>query len=138
MDNCIFCKIVSGEVPAYKIYEDDDYLAFLDIFPTTEGYTLVIPKKHYRWVWDDPSIGKYFEVCQKIAKHFQKVTGKGSVYSMILGEEVPHAHVRMIPDQDDVFIKEMARFIIELRDKNIIHKLEDDEADSVLSKYKLD
>ncbi len=95
-ESCIFCKIVAGDIPSYKIYEDEKFLAFLDIFPATEGYTLVIPKEHFRWVWDVTNIGEYFEVCQKVAKHLSEVSGK-AVYSMTLGEEVPHAHVRMFP-----------------------------------------
>ena len=65
-DNCIFCKIVSGDIPSYKIYEDDEYLAFLDIAPFADGHTLVIPKKHYQFVWDVEEVGKYIEVAQKI------------------------------------------------------------------------
>jgi len=60
--NCIFCKIVKGEIPAYKIYEDENFLAFLDINPQSPGHTQVIPKRHYRWVWDIPNVGAYFEV----------------------------------------------------------------------------
>ncbi len=80
MKDCIFCKIVRGEIPCHKIYEDDGFLAFLDINPQSPGHTQVIPKKHYRWVWDLPparaggaqagvpgNIGDYFGVVQKIA-----------------------------------------------------------------------
>jgi histidine triad (HIT) family protein len=107
MDDCIFCKIVKGELPSFKTYEDDEFIAFLSIAPICEGYTLVIPKKHYRWVWDVENIGRYFEVCQKVAKKMQEVNGKDSIYSMTLGQEVPHAHVRIFADQDDKFIKEI-------------------------------
>ncbi|MBP6866500.1 MAG: HIT domain-containing protein [Candidatus Pacebacteria bacterium] len=100
-ENCIFCKIVKGDIPSYKVYEDDKFLAFLDIFPATEGYTLVIPKEHFRWVWDVSNIGEYFEVCQKVAKHLSEVAGS-PVYSMTLGEEVPHAHVRLFPANQDI------------------------------------
>jgi len=100
-ENCIFCKIVKGDIPSYKVYEDDKFLAFLDIFPATEGYTLVIPKEHFRWVWDVTNIGEYFEVCQKVAKHLGEVAGS-PVYSMTLGEEVPHAHVRLFPANQDI------------------------------------
>ena len=62
MENCIFCKIVSGEIPSYKVYEDNEFMAFLDVRPLNLGHTLVIPKKHYRWVWDVPNIGEYYEV----------------------------------------------------------------------------
>ena len=65
--DCIFCKIVAGELPAYKVYEDQDTMAFLDINPTAFGHTLVIPKKHFRYVWDVPNAGEYFEVVKKVA-----------------------------------------------------------------------
>ena len=58
--NCIFCKIISGTIPSYKIYEDVNFLAFLDIHPQTPGHAQVIPKNHHRWVWDVPNIGEYF------------------------------------------------------------------------------
>ena len=54
MDNCIFCKIVKGELPSYKVYEDDKCMAFLDIHPVAMGHTLLIPKEHYRWAQDMP------------------------------------------------------------------------------------
>ena len=66
--NCIFCKIVNREIPTELIvYEDDKFMAFLDINPRSAGHTQVIPKDHYRWVWDVPNAGEYFEVVKKIA-----------------------------------------------------------------------
>jgi len=93
MDSCIFCKIVQGEIPAHKVYEDDSFLAFLDIRPMSPGHTLIIPKKHYRWVWDTPNAGAYFEVTQKIALALKKAWNTDEVFSKIIGEEVPHAHI---------------------------------------------
>ena len=98
MQDCIFCKIVLGEIPAHKIYEDDQYLAFLDIHPQSAGHVQVIPKKHYRWVWDVPTVGEYFEVVRKIAKAEQKAFGNETVFSKIMGDEVPHAHVWIFPN----------------------------------------
>jgi len=66
MDNCIFCKIVKGDIPCYKIYENDKFLAFLDISEFTPGHTLVIPKKHYRFIWDVEDIEEYASVIKKI------------------------------------------------------------------------
>lgn len=97
MNECIFCKIVRGEVPAHKVYEDDDFLAFLDINPRAPGHTLVIPKKHYRWVWDVPQVGAYFEVVRKIAKAQQKVFGTEMILCRVTGEEVHHAHIWTFP-----------------------------------------
>lgn len=137
MDDCIFCKIVKGEIPSYKIYENDNFLAFLNIYPATQGYTLVIPKQHYRWVWDVENIGEYFEVCQKVAKHFQKVSENDGIYSMILGEEVPHAHVHIIPDTDNKFIKEIHKFTESMKENGMVKKLESDEAEEILRRYKI-
>ena len=99
MDDCVFCKIVKGELPSSKVYEDDDFLAFLDIRPLSPGHTLIIPKHHYRWVWDVPNVGAYFEVVKKIALAQQRAFGASEeIHSKVVGEEVPHAHVWLFPD----------------------------------------
>jgi histidine triad (HIT) family protein len=97
MKDCIFCKIVAGEIPSYKVYEDENFLAFLDIHPQTPGHTQIIPKTHYRWVWDVPNAGAYFEVAQKVAKAQQKAFGTDWVLSKIVGDEVAHAHIWVFP-----------------------------------------
>ncbi len=94
---CIFCKIITGDIPSYKIYEDNDFLAFLDITPRNPGHTLVIPKKHYRWVWDVPDIGAYYGVVGRIANALRREFNTEWVVSAVFGEEVPHAHVWLIP-----------------------------------------
>lgn len=97
-DACIFCKIVRGELPSFKVYEDEDFLAFLDIRPVAPGHTLLIPKTHYRWVWDVPNIGRYFEVAKKIALAQQKAFGEvDEIHSKVVGEEIAHAHVWLFP-----------------------------------------
>lgn len=93
MNDCIFCKIVAGDVPAHRVYEDETYVAFLDIRPLSPGHTLVIPKTHVRYVWDVSAIGEYFIIVQKIAHALQKVSGTDEVHMKVVGEEVPHAHV---------------------------------------------
>ncbi|MCX6705850.1 MAG: HIT domain-containing protein, partial [Candidatus Woesebacteria bacterium] len=75
MDNCIFCKIVKGEIPCYKVYEDNNFLAFLDIKPLTRGNSLLISKKHYRWVYDVPDFGSYWEAAKKVALATIKALG---------------------------------------------------------------
>ena len=100
MENCIFCKIVSGEIPAHKIYEDDRFIAFLDIHPQAPGHAQVIPKRHYRWVWDVPDAGAYFEVVKKVAKAQQKAFSTEWVLSKIIGDEVPHAHIWVFPNSE--------------------------------------
>jgi histidine triad (HIT) family protein len=98
MNDCIFCKIVRGEIPCYKVYENRDFLAFLDINPRAPGHTLVIPKEHHRWAWDVPNAGEYFEISRKIAKAQQKAFDSEMILSRITGEEVPHAHIWIFPD----------------------------------------
>ncbi|OHA93445.1 MAG: hypothetical protein A3H52_01965 [Candidatus Zambryskibacteria bacterium RIFCSPLOWO2_02_FULL_39_26] len=98
MKDCIFCKIVSGEIPTHKVYEDENFLAFLDINPQSPGHTQVIPKKHCRWVWDVPEVGEYFEVVRKIAKAEQKAFGTDWILSRIIGDEIPHAHIWVFPN----------------------------------------
>jgi len=100
MIDCIFCKIVRGEIPAHKLYEDDEFLAFLDINPTSPGHVQVIPKEHFRWVWDLPNTGRYFEVVTKIAKAQQKAFNTDWILSKIVGDEVPHAHIWVFPTKD--------------------------------------
>lgn len=98
MNNCIFCKIIKGEIPAHKVYEDDNFLAFLDIHPSAPGHVQVIPKEHHRWVWDVPNVGEYFEVVRKIAKAQQKAFETDWILSKIVGEDVEHAHIWVYPN----------------------------------------
>lgn len=99
MDNCIFCKIIRKDIPAQIVYEDSEFLAFLDIRPLAPGHVQVIPKKHYRWVWDVPNIGPYFEVVKKIANAQKKAFKTELIRSQIYGDEVPHAHVWIWPEK---------------------------------------
>jgi histidine triad (HIT) family protein len=100
MPNCIFCKIVNKEIPAHIVYEDDNFLAFLDINPTSPGHTQVIPKTHYRWVWQVPNAGEYFEVAKKIALAQQKAFDTDFILSKVFGDEVPHAHIWVFPNKE--------------------------------------
>lgn len=100
MKDCIFCKIVRGELPSHKVYEDDKFLAFLDINPHSPGHTMVIPKEHYRWVWQVPNAGEYFEVAKKVALAQQKVFNTEWIISRVVGEEVPHAHIWVLPNSE--------------------------------------
>lgn len=97
MSDCIFCKIIKGDIPCHKVYEDKDFFAFLDISPLNPGHTLVIPKKHYRWVWDVPNIGEYYKTVGKIASAMKKAFNTDYVVSMVFGQEVGHAHVWLVP-----------------------------------------
>ncbi len=98
MNNCIFCKIAKKEIPANIIAEDDDFIAFLDINPLSTGHTLIIPKEHYRWVWDVENADEYFEMTKKVALGLKKAFNVEAIHSKIVGEEVHHAHIWVYPD----------------------------------------
>ena len=95
----IFTKIVNGEIPCYKIAEDDNYLAFLYAFPLTLGHVLVIPKKEIDYLFDLES-EEYFglwKFSQKIAKAMDKVIDCERIGVAVIGLEVPHAHIHLVP-----------------------------------------
>lgn len=102
MADSIFTKIVRGEIPCYKIYEDEKTLAFLDIHPITSGHTLVIPKRQVEFVWDlEPEdYQALMASVQKVARHLREATGQPIVGTQIIGVDVPHAHVHLIPFSD--------------------------------------
>lgn len=97
--DCIFCKIVAGELPCYKVYEDSQFLGFLDINPSSFGHSLLIPKKHYRWVYDVPNFGEFFEVAKKVALTLKSTLNVDYVSFLTLGELVQHAHIHIIPQK---------------------------------------
>jgi histidine triad (HIT) family protein len=96
-DDCVFCKIASGAIPSFKVYEDDQYLSFLDHRPLAPGHVQVIPKKHYRFVWDVEDFSSYMAVVQKVAQALQGTFGTDMVNAKVVGEEVHHAHVWLFP-----------------------------------------
>ena len=115
--DCIFCKIIAGEIPGEVVYENEHFLAFCDITPQAPGHVQVVPKRHYRWVWDlptsseagpdEPSAGAYFETAQTIARAQQKAFDTDWIISKIVGEEVEHAHIWVFPgdaegDKNDI------------------------------------
>jgi len=95
----IFSKIVSGDIPAYKVAEDDRFLAFLDINPLAEGHTLVIPKQEIDYVFDldDKLYADYFVFAKKVAVAIKKVVPCEKVGIAVVGLEVAHAHIHLIP-----------------------------------------
>lgn len=99
MTDSIFTKIIKGEIPAHKIYEDETTLAFLDIHPIQPGHTLVIPKKQINALWDlaDEDYQALMANCKKIAKRLESITGAARVGVQVIGLDVPHAHVHLIP-----------------------------------------
>ncbi len=101
MQNCIFCQIVQGLSPSYKVYEDDKFFGFLDIFPTTRGHTLIVPKEHIRWVHDVPYFGLYWETVLKLEKAIEKAL-KTKWVQYITHGLIPHAHIHILPRYDEV------------------------------------
>lgn len=95
----IFSKIVSGEIPAYKVYEDDDFIAFLDVFPIAKGHTLVIPKIEIDNVFDleDDLYQKMHILCKRIAHAIYKAIPCARIGSAVVGLEIPHAHIHLVP-----------------------------------------
>lgn len=102
MDNCIFCQIIKGDIPCHKVYEDDLFLAFLDINPVSPGHTLLVPKQHYRWVYDVSEFTQYWQVAQKIALGLKNSSlNPDFITFLTIGNEVPHAHIHIIPRKND-------------------------------------
>ena len=104
MSDCIFCQIVSGQIPSSKVYEDEEVLAFLDITQVTTGHTLVIPKKHYRNMleMDAEAASSLFARVPKIAKQLQERLGASGVNIInnneeAAGQTVFHTHVHLLP-----------------------------------------
>lgn len=104
MDNCIFCSIIKGDIPSFKIYEDNDFLAFLDIAPGTKGHTLIIPKEHAATLEElsDDKASKILVLAKKIVKAMKEVHGFTN-YNIIqnngklAGQTVDHYHMHIIP-----------------------------------------
>lgn len=94
----IFTKIINGEIPCYKIYEDDKTFAFLDIHPETKGHTLVIPKIEVDKIYDlpDEDFRALLSTVKKISQNMEKVLGVRTLWKVI-GTDVPHAHVHLLP-----------------------------------------
>ena len=95
----VFSKIVKGEIPSYRIAEDDRFYAFLDIFPLAKGHTLVIPKKEIDYLFDmeDELLAEMNVFAKKIARAIETVVPCKRIGVAVLGLEVPHAHIHLIP-----------------------------------------
>ncbi len=95
----IFTRIINGEIPCYKVAEDDRYFAFLDINPLTKGHTLVVPKLETDYIFDldDKTLGDMMIFAKKIACKIKEKIDCKRVAVVVLGMEVPHAHIHLIP-----------------------------------------
>lgn len=108
MKDCIFCKIISGEVPSYKIYEDDFCLAFLDISNDVYGHTLVVPKKHYDTMMtcDNTTLARVIETCKKVGNYYVKEKGFEGFNILnntgkVAGQSVQHVHYHILPRKEN-------------------------------------
>ncbi len=99
----IFTKIINGEIPSYKIVENDKFYAFLDINPVAEGHTLVIPKQEQDNIFDldDNTVAEMMVFSKKVAKALNKAISCKRVGLLVIGTEVPHAHIHLIPFSDE-------------------------------------
>lgn len=109
MSDCIFCKIINGEIPSYKIYEDEYVLAFLDLSQTTKGHTLIIPKQHVNHIFDmdDQTASHLFANVPKISRALQQTFSEMVGINIVnnngeaAGQTVFHSHIHLIPRYDD-------------------------------------
>ena len=99
MENCIFCKIIQGEIPTQATYENEFVIAFPDIKPVTPGHTLVIPKEHHQWFYEVPAelAKEWFTAAQFLGLKLKEETRADYVHLSIVGKDVPHAHIHLIP-----------------------------------------
>lgn len=99
MSDCIFCKIVAGEIPTHFTYENEFVVAFPDIHPRVPGHTLVIPKEHHPWFYEVPSeiANEWFSAAQFLALKLKEDTKADYVQLSIIGKDVPHAHIHLLP-----------------------------------------
>jgi len=99
MEDSIFTKIIKGEIPSYKIYEDEKTFAFLDIHPLTEGHVLVVPKTQTEFIWDLDSedYQALMGTVQKVGKQLREKLEAPFVGVEVIGVDVPHAHVHVVP-----------------------------------------
>jgi diadenosine tetraphosphate (Ap4A) HIT family hydrolase len=126
MESCIFCKIVKGEIPCEKIWEDNEFIAILDVFPNVKGMTLVIPKKHfdsYAFNMNDDEYCKLMIASKKVAKLLDKALKVKRTALVMEGLGVNHAHIKLYPiygldkefkeiwAKDTVFFKEYSGYI---------------------------
>ena len=99
MPDSIFTKIIKGEIPCYKIAEDDRFIAFLDVFPIKKGHTLVVPKEQIDYLFDldDPLLSDLMLFAKKVAKKMKIAISCERIGVAVIGLEVPHAHIHLVP-----------------------------------------
>ncbi len=122
---CIFCKIAKGEIPSYKIWEDEKHLAFLDINPIQKGHTLVIPKKHVEEIFfmEDKEYLELMEAVKRVAERIKEKLKPKRVGVIVEGFLVPHVHVHLIPLNSGSELYEHRKKLSEQEMKEIVEKL---------------
>jgi histidine triad (HIT) family protein len=98
---CVFCQIVEKKIPARIVYEDENFIAFLDIRPLNPGHTLLIPKKHFRWVFEVPNFEEMWKAVKKVTIAILSALNPISVSYATLGFEIEHAHIWIVPRFDN-------------------------------------
>jgi histidine triad (HIT) family protein len=128
---CVFCDIVAGGNSHHILYEDAEFMAFLDKYPLNPGHTQFIPKKHYRWVWDmdKADLGLMFMKMRRIVRALEKVFDTEWVIADTGGIGVPHAHVHLVPRFEDDGHGE-------LPDPKILREIPDGEMEEIARKIK--
>ena len=108
MDSCLFCKIIKGEIPCYKVYEDEYTIAFLDISKDIDGHTLVLPKKHFKNILDvdDETLKHVIETVKLVSKNYTTNCGFNGINIINNNEEcaeqsIPHLHIHILPRKDN-------------------------------------
>ena len=123
----IFTKIIKGEIPCYKIAEDEQFFAFLDINPLTKGHTLVVPKKHTSYIFDmgDKELGEMMVFAKKVAAAIQKNVECLRIGVAVIGLEVPHTHIHLVPmkEENDLNFRKERPKVSPEEMKNIAEKI---------------
>ncbi len=99
MENCVFCRIIKGEIGADKVYEDEKFFAFLDMKPVNPGHVLLVPKQHTDYIFDieEPIYSELFQTAKKLAEPIKKAIRPRRVGIAVEGFGVPHAHIHLVP-----------------------------------------
>lgn len=130
MEDCIFCKIIKGEIPSMTIYEDDIVKVFLDINPTTNGDTLIVPKKHIENMLDldDKTLSHIHKISKEIynvLKEKLNIDGLTFVQNNFYGQEIKHYHVHLIPRYKNDNVKQLSNKEILKEVKEVFNQIKD-------------
>ncbi len=132
--DCIFCKIINGDIPSNKVFENDNFIAILDAFPANEGHTLIIPKKHFENIFeiDEETLKEGYAIAKKIANSIKKSLNIDNINILqnngaLAGQTVNHFHIHVIPriENDNVIIKSSPVSIDNDKIKQIIENIKE-------------